>query len=104
VGEDDGSWGGVFDNVVGDVVGITDFPIEGIDRPEDDAEPVFLIQAFGEGGVDGAVGRAHVYWSDACGFFDGLIGLGDFRSEGGRAEFGELWLALAVVGSSCGWL
>ena len=98
MGEDDGSWGSVFDNVAGDVVGITDLPIERIDRPDDDTETIFLVEAFCKGGVDGSVGGAHDHWANACGFFDGVIGLGDFSSEGGRAKFGKLWVAPAVVG------
>ena len=99
MGKDDGSWGGIFNNVTRDVLGIAYFPIERIDRPDDDAETVFLVKSFGKGGVDGSVGRAHDHRADACGFFDGVIGLGDFSSEGGRAKFGKLGVAPAVVGN-----
>ena len=43
VGEDDGAGGCVFDDVAGDMVGFADFPVLGIDGPEDDAEAVFFV-------------------------------------------------------------
>ena len=98
VGEDDGAGGCVFDDVAGDMVGLADFPVLGIDRPEDDAEAVFVVKAFGEGRVDVHVGGTHGNRADACGFFDGFVRLGDLRGEGGWAQFGELRVAPAVVG------
>ena len=98
MGEDDGAGGGVFDDVAGDMVGFADFPIEGIDRPEDDAETVFVVEAFGEGRVDGAIWWAHGDGADACGFYNGVGGFGNFGIEGGGGELGELRVVPAVVG------
>ncbi len=98
VGEDDRAGSGIFDDVAGDMIGFADFPILGIDRPEDDAETVFVVEAFGEGRVDSAVWWAHGDGADACGFYNGVGGLGNFGIEGGGGELGELRVVPAVVG------
>jgi hypothetical protein len=48
VGEDDRAGRGIFDDVARKMFGFADFPVLGIDRPEDDAEAVFVVEAFGE--------------------------------------------------------
>ena len=57
--------------------GVADFPIQRIDRPHRNGEAEFLIETFGDRGVDGAVRGTHEGRLNACGPMNGVIGVSD---------------------------
>jgi hypothetical protein len=74
VGEDDGAGRGIFDDMARNMFGFADFPVLGIDRPEDDAEAVFVVEAFGELRVaPSVVGDFMAFVDDAFGDGEGRI-------------------------------